>query len=66
MDVNNIASLASNMSQAALSQEVSLTVFKKALDVESASVLSLIAALPPVQSAANLPAHLGQNINTVA
>lgn len=47
---------------------VSTTVLKKALDIEAQTAMSLINALPQPtqQSAANLPAHLGQNINTTA
>lgn len=47
---------------------VGLSVLKKAIDIEAQGAMALIAALPqpPQQSAANLPPHLGQNINTTA
>ncbi len=66
MDVNSIASVATSMSQSATSDAVSIAVLKKALNAESSTATQLIDALPPVQSSANLPGHLGQNINTVA
>lgn len=63
MDVNAIASLATDMSASKLQQEVGMTVLKKALDISSSNALSLIQALP---TPANLPSHLGQNVNTTA
>ena len=65
MEVNTIASLATEMQQAKTSQDVSIAVLKKALDAQSTNALALLEALPPVTSA-NLPAHLGQNVNTTA
>lgn len=66
MDVNSIASVATSMSQNATNDAVSIAVLRKALNAESSTAAQLIDALPPVQSSANLPGHLGQNINTVA
>jgi hypothetical protein len=65
MDVSNIASLATNMAQTRIDQEVGIAVLKKALDAESSLAAGLIAAIPTTPSA-NLPPHLGQNINTSA
>lgn len=62
MDVSSIASLASNMASTGLQQQVGIAVLKKAQDMESTVASALIAAIP----AANLPSHLGQNINTIA
>lgn len=46
---------------------VGFKVLKKAIDIEAQGALSLINAIPqPQQSAANLPPHLGQNINITA
>lgn len=65
MNVNmNIgASLMQNSGDA-----VGVTVLKKALDIQAQGAMQLIASIPqpPQQSAANLPPHLGQNINTTA
>lgn len=65
MDVTGITSLATQLGQTKLEQEVSVAVLKRALDIERAAAATLLEALPPVPSA-NLPAHLGQNINTTA
>jgi hypothetical protein len=51
------------MSQQRTSDAAQLLVLKKALDVQQSSALTLIAAVTP---SANLPSHLGQNVNTVA
>lgn len=66
MDVISIASLATQMAATRTEQQVGIAVAKKAMDIESAGALALIAAIPQAgvaPSAANLPAHLGQNIN---
>lgn len=44
---------------------IGISVLKKALQIEAAGALALIEALPQAPSV-NLPAHLGQNINTTA
>jgi hypothetical protein len=36
------------------------------MDVQASSAQALIEAIPPATPAANLPSHLGQNINTTA
>lgn len=66
MDINAIASVATELSASSLQQKVDMTVLKKALDISSSNALALIEALPSAPAAANLPAHLGQNINTTA
>ncbi len=65
MDVSAIAGMATGFEQAKTAQAISVTVLKKALDVQSTSALALLQALPPV-TPVNLPSHLGQNINTIA
>jgi hypothetical protein len=45
---------------------VGVSLLKTAMDAQAQSVLSMIASIPQVTPAANLPAHLGQNINTTA
>ncbi len=66
MDVTSIASVATNLSNANTNQAISTAVLKKAIDVSAEGALALIEALPSGQSAQNLPANLGQNINTTA
>lgn len=62
MDVSNIANLATNLAQQRNNMDVSIAVFKKALDAQSSAALSLIEAIPTV----SLPPHLGNNVNTKA
>lgn len=67
MDVNGIAGVATAMAELNTSQAVGTAVLKKAMDLNATSALALIEALPDVsQSAANLPSHLGRNVNTTA
>ena len=66
MDINSISNLTAGLSQTTPNDEVGYVVLRKALNAASSTAVQLIDALPPVQPAANLPAHLGQNINTVA
>ena len=64
MDVTNIASVATSLSNANTNQTVSTAVLKKAVDVSAEGALVLIQALPGNQSTQNLPSKLGKNINT--
>lgn len=64
MDIGNIASLATGMTQERTQQAIGVAVLKKALDAQASGAMALIAALPPVQG--SLPANLGQNIDTSA
>jgi hypothetical protein len=66
MDISGLGNLATSLSQTTQSDDVGYAVLRKALNAESAAAVQLIDALPPVQQAPNLPAHLGQNINTTA
>jgi hypothetical protein len=63
VDTLAIAGLATNLSTSELADRASVAVLKKALDIQAANAAALIDALPPVP---NLPAHLGQNIDTTA
>ncbi len=58
-----ISSLVNNLSSSRIDPSVGIAVLKKALDSDAATATALIDALPP---APNLPAHLGQNVNTTA
>jgi hypothetical protein len=66
MDAMSIARLATTIAETGTRQEVSMTVLKKAMDVQASSAAALLEALPPVQGSSNLPAHLGNRINTTA
>jgi broad specificity polyphosphatase/5'/3'-nucleotidase SurE len=65
MDVSGIASMATSLAETQSSQNVGISVLKKALDAERDGAAALLNAIPP-PSSVNLPAHLGQNINTTA
>lgn len=66
MDVGGIAQLSTTMAETGTQQAVSVAVLKKAQDIQSSTATALLDALPPVPSAPNLPAHLGNRINTTA
>ncbi|MGI4719963.1 MAG: YjfB family protein [Janthinobacterium lividum] len=65
MDVSSIAKLATSIAETGNRQEVSLAVFKKAQQIQQTTATQLLDALPAVQPS-NLPAHLGNRINTTA
>lgn len=65
MDTSSIASLATSMASNATNQAIGIAVLKKAMDIEASGAAALLQAIPQVP-AANLPPHLGQNINTTA
>jgi hypothetical protein len=65
MDVRTIASFSTAMEGVKTAQAVDAAVMKKAMDAQRSVAAGLLEALPPVPSP-NLPAHLGQNINTKA
>jgi hypothetical protein len=66
MDVTGIARLATSMAETGNRQEIGIAVLKRARDIESAAATQLIEAIPAPAPAQNLPAHLGNKINTVA
>ena len=63
MDVSSIARLSTSMAQTGTKQEVDIAMLKKAQDIQQSTATQLLAAIPPVQ---NLPANLGNTINTKA
>jgi hypothetical protein len=63
MDVSALASLGTQMSQQRTADSAQLLVLKKAMDVQATAALTLVASVTP---SANLPEHLGQNVNTIA
>lgn len=66
MDVTGIAQLATNIAETGTRQEVDIAILRKAQDIESSQATQLIDAIKAVPSAPNLPAHLGNTINTTA
>ncbi|MGB6054513.1 MAG: YjfB family protein [Burkholderiaceae bacterium] len=66
MEINGIAQLATSMARERTEQDVSVAVLRTALDVQQGTAAALLAALPQPVAAANLPPHVGQNVNTTA
>jgi hypothetical protein len=66
MDVTAMAKLATSIAETGNNQDVGLAVLKKAQDIESATATQLIDAIQPAPTVQNLPAHLGNTINTTA
>lgn len=67
MDISSAATV-NSLSGQAVGQSVENEVLKKALENQKQTATQLINAVPQPQksSSANLPQHLGQNINTTA
>ena len=66
MDVTSIAKLSTSMAETGNRQEVGIAVMKRAMDIQTASAAQMIQALEAVPQPQNLPAHLGNTINTKA
>lgn len=66
MDVSAIANLSTVMSSTRTEQAIGTAVLKKVMDINAAGALALIEAIPDISTTQNLPAHLGQHIDTTA
>jgi hypothetical protein len=66
MDVMGIAKLATSIADTGTRQDVSMAVLKRAQDVEVSTAAQLLQTLPSPIPAPNLPAHLGNHVNTTA
>jgi hypothetical protein len=66
MDVMGIAKLATSIADTGLKQDVSIAVLKRAEDAQAAVATQLLDAVQSAAPAQNLPAHLGQHVNTTA
>ena len=66
MDVGSIAQLSTSIAETGNKEAVGMAVLKKAQDIQSATATALVDALPQVQTRPNLPANLGNTINTTA
>ncbi|MBX3639903.1 MAG: YjfB family protein [Nitrosomonas sp.] len=66
MEISNIASAATTMSEASVQQAAGTAILKKALDISAENAMALIHAIPDNTATQNLPSHLGQHINTTA
>lgn len=66
MDVSSIAKLSTSMAETGTKQEIDIAVLKKAQDIETSTATQLIDAVMSAPAVQNLPAHLGNTINTKA
>lgn len=68
MDVSSIASASTALTQAQVADAVQTSTLKTAIDMQAASVLQLLQAVPPVAPAQPVenPPHLGNQVNTFA
>lgn len=67
MDLATVANgTSSNISDSGISQTVQLDVLKQAINIDQSTANSLIQAIPQTPNVPNLPAHLGNNVNTTA
>jgi hypothetical protein len=62
----DIAKLSSSVAETGIKQEVGLTMLKKAQDIQKSTAAQLLNAVQPAPSIQNLPANLGNTINTTA
>jgi len=67
MDLSSVAnSSQSNISDSGVSQSVQVDLLKKAINIDQSNATALIQAIPQSPSVPNLPANLGNNVNTTA
>jgi hypothetical protein len=61
-----MSKLATSIADSGTRQDVDLALLKRAQQIESATATQLLEAIQPPQTVQNLPAHLGNKINTTA
>jgi hypothetical protein len=66
MDVSSIAKLSTSMAETGTRQEVDIAILKKTQDIAMSTATQMLDAIQPMPSVQNLPAHLGNTINTKA
>jgi hypothetical protein len=66
MDVAGIAKLSTSIAETGTKQDVDIAVMKKAQDIQMSTATQMIDAIQAVPTVQNLPAHLGNTINTKA
>jgi hypothetical protein len=66
MDVTGLAKLAASVAETGTKQEVDIAILKKAQQIETSVATQLIDSVKSVPTVQNLPAHLGNTINTSA
>lgn len=66
MDAMSIAKLSTSIAETGTKDEVGLAMLKKAQDIQKSTATELLNSVAPMPSGQNLPAHLGNSINTTA
>jgi hypothetical protein len=66
MDAMGIAKLATSLADTSTRQNVAIAVLKKAQDIQASSAVQLLESVQASAPAQNLPAHLGNHVNTTA
>jgi hypothetical protein len=66
MDINSIAKLSSTVAETGIKQEVGLAVLKRAQQIQASTAAQLLNAVQSPPAVQNLPANLGNTINTTA
>ena len=66
MDVTGIAKLATSIADTGTRQEVDVAMLKKTQDLQASTATQLLDAVKSAAPAQNLPAHLGNHVNTTA
>ncbi|WP_426100490.1 YjfB family protein [Massilia sp. TSP1-1-2] len=66
MDVASLANLSSSVAETGVKQEVGLAVLKRAQQIQASTAAQLINSVSSPPTLQNLPAHLGNTINTSA
>jgi hypothetical protein len=66
MSVSSIASLSTSMAATQTNQDIAMAVLKKSIDIAGNGMAELLSSIPTSIQPPNLPANLGQNVNTVA
>ena len=66
MDINSLTRLSTSVAETGIKQEVGLAMLKKAQQIQSSTASQLLNAVRSPPSIQNLPANLGNTINTTA
>ena len=66
MDVSTIAKLSTSVAETGIKQEVGIAVLKRAQQIQASTAAQLINAVSSPPTIQNLPANLGNTINTTA
>lgn len=66
MNISGIVNLPTTIAETGTKQEVDIAILKRAQQIESATATQLISAVRDVPTVQNLPAHLGNKIDTTA